>query len=138
MQIRVKVYLDSSEYFKKLIFDIDESRCKWMWNISDIVHCNFAIQIVASEFNIWLQLYYLFWKCFHKIFSGQNWWLIQVLLLSQSMTYTYGICGPLKLSVDKASNLNTVYMSCLMTGRLSAIFVSRYKFACCKMFLLNS
>merc|ERR1712012_1203994 len=40
--------------------------------------------------------------------------------------YTYGICGPLKLSVDKASNLNTVYMSCFMTGRFSAIFVSRF------------
>ena len=136
MQIRVKVYLDSSEYFKKLIFDIDESRCKWMWNISDKGHCNFEIQIVASEFNIWLQLY--FENVFHKIFSGQNWWLIQVLLLSQSMTYTYGICGPLKLSVDKASNLNTVYMSCFMTGRFSAIFVSRYKFACCIIFLANS
>ena len=88
MQIRVKVYLDSSEYFKKLIFDIDESRCKWMWNISDIVHCNFAVQIFASEFNIWLQLCYfenVFTKYFlakigdwYKFFYYHSPWLIHM------------------------------------------------------------
>merc|ERR1712062_928698 len=44
----------------------------------------------------------------------------------QSMSYTYGICGPLKLSVDTAATLTTVYYTCFMTGRLSGIFVSRY------------
>lgn len=42
------------------------------------------------------------------------------------MSYTYGICGPLKLSVDTAATLTTVYYTCFMTGRLSGIFVSRW------------
>ena len=43
----------------------------------------------------------------------------------QSMSYTYGICGPLKLTVDTAAMLTTVYYTCFMTGRVSGIFVSR-------------
>lgn len=44
----------------------------------------------------------------------------------QAMTYTYGICGPLKLSVNKAAWLTGTYYACFMTGRFSGIFVSRY------------
>ena len=42
------------------------------------------------------------------------------------MTYTYGICGPLKMTVTQASLLNTLYYAGFMSGRFSGIFISRY------------
>ena len=43
-----------------------------------------------------------------------------------SMTYTYGICGPLKLSVSEAVLLNTLYYGAFLVGRFSGIFISKY------------
>ena len=43
-----------------------------------------------------------------------------------SMTYTYGICGPLKLSVSEAVLLNTLYYGAFLAGRFSGIFISKY------------
>ena len=45
----------------------------------------------------------------------------------QSMTYTFGICGPLKMTVNEAALLNTLYYAAFVSGRLSGILISRYK-----------
>lgn len=43
-----------------------------------------------------------------------------------SMTYTYGICGPLKMSVSEAVLLNTLYYGAFLVGRFSGIFISKF------------
>lgn len=41
------------------------------------------------------------------------------------MTYTFGICGPLKLTVEEAALLNSIYYAAFVGGRLSGIFISK-------------
>ena len=43
----------------------------------------------------------------------------------QSNTYTYALCGPLKMSPTDANLLNILYYAAFVTGRLSGIFISR-------------
>ena len=44
----------------------------------------------------------------------------------QSMTYTYGLCGPLKMSAKEAALLNSLYFGAFVFGRSSGIVISRY------------
>jgi hypothetical protein len=41
------------------------------------------------------------------------------------MTYTYGLCGPLKLTVEQAALLNSIYYAAFVSGRCSGIFISK-------------
>lgn len=50
--------------------------------------------------------------------------LLKICFL-KAMTYTYGICGPLKLSVDNASWLNVTYFASFLSGRALGIVISR-------------
>ena len=43
----------------------------------------------------------------------------------QSNTYTYALCGPLKMDPTDANLLNILYYAAFVTGRLSGIFISR-------------
>ena len=43
-----------------------------------------------------------------------------------SMTYTYGLCGPLEMSVAEAALLNTLYYGAFLVGRFSGIVISKY------------
>ena len=43
-----------------------------------------------------------------------------------SMTYTYGICGPLEMTVSEAALLNTLYYGAFLVGRFSGIIISKY------------
>jgi len=43
----------------------------------------------------------------------------------QSNTYTYALCGPLKMPPGDANLLNILYYAAFVSGRLSGIFISR-------------
>ena len=43
----------------------------------------------------------------------------------QSNTYTYALCGPLKMPPADANLLNILYYAAFVSGRLSGIFISR-------------
>ena len=44
----------------------------------------------------------------------------------QSMTYTYGLCGPLKMHSEEAAWLNSLYFGAFVFGRCSGIIISKY------------
>ena len=44
----------------------------------------------------------------------------------QSMTYTYGLCGPLEMTTKEAAMLNSIYFGAFVFGRSSGIFISKY------------
>jgi len=46
----------------------------------------------------------------------------------QSQTYTFGICGPHKISPEKAASLTSVYFGTFLAGRFSGVLLStRFK-----------
>ena len=44
----------------------------------------------------------------------------------QSMTYTYGLCGPLEMTTQEAAMLNSLYFGAFVFGRSSGILISKY------------
>jgi len=76
-------------------------------------------------------------KASSKLKNIPRWWVYMLLVyvyyvlscglegFFQSMTYTYGLCGPLKMSPSEANLLNGLYFGAFVVGRSSGIFISK-------------
>ena len=76
-------------------------------------------------------------KSASKLTNIPRWWIYMILVyiyyvlscglegFFQSMTYTYGLCGPLRMTPSEANILNGLYFGAFVIGRSSGIFISK-------------